>query len=184
MENSTNRNKEIRRLHNQLLYKTLAVNRLHKSVNGEIDFKTFKGNCRDFLTDPLSIGKGDAEQLLEELEKQKFIGIGDYDNLKKLVEFNVEYIDRIEETERAILSNGGTIYQRNANGELMEDNGTNRGKLHVHLGTVHLIFRGGGAWVFYPGQDFFCSYKIGARFFFFAGPDYFFFMTESYIYNI
>ena len=120
-------NKEIRHLHNQLLYKTLAVNRLHKSVDGGIEFLKFKGNCRDFLTDPLSIDKSDAEQLLEELEKQNFIGIGDYDNLKNLVDFNEEYKEQIAETEQAILSHGGIIYQRTTDGELMEDNGTNRG---------------------------------------------------------
>ena len=133
MENSTNGNKEIRRLHNKLLYKTLAIGRLHKSVNGGIEFLTFKGNCRDFLTDPLSIDKGDAEQLLQELEKQNVIGVGDYDNLKKLVDFNVEYIRRIEETEEAILSNHGKICQRNEDGELIEDSTTNRGKHHLWL---------------------------------------------------
>ena len=53
------------------------------------------------------------------------------------------------------------------------------------LGTVHLIFRGGGAWVFGPGQNIFFWQKR-SKIIFFAGPSgrIIFFITESYIYNI
>ena len=58
--------------------------------------------------------------------------------------------------------------------------------LKFTLGTVHLIFKGGrGAWVFGSGPKYFFRTKSEQNDFFRRpfGPDYFFFLSESYIYN-
>ena len=46
------------------------------------------------------------------------------------------------------------------------------------------IWYSGGAWVFGPGQNIFFGQNWSKIFFSAFGPDYFFFVTESYIYNI
>ena len=110
--------KDLESLHKELLYSTLAIDYLHPTVDKGIPAAKFKANCREFLDCPLSLNNDEPSCLLEELEKAGHIGIGDYDNLKKIVCFDIRIINEIEKTELVMKSQNGMIYLRKNRGKI------------------------------------------------------------------
>ena len=123
----------IRRIHNQLLYITTAIVHLHETVGDGVPEKKFRALVKNYLNDPLSNSAKDATAILEILERKGLIGLGDYDILKDIVQFDKQLVDEINETENTLYSRGVHIYFRGINGfaeKPNEDDG-DRGKKHV-----------------------------------------------------
>ena len=106
----------VRSLHNKLLYVTIAINYLHSTIDNGIPEQQFRANARNYVEDPLSISAKDAEAILEILEKKGLIGLGDYDILRDIVQFDVRLIKEINDTELALQSHGVPIFIRVRNG--------------------------------------------------------------------
>ena len=113
--NETNLNKrmeEARRLHNKMLYTTIAINYLHSSVDKGIPEQLFRGNFRNHVDDPLSNNAKDVYKMIEILETRGLISLGDYDVLIDIVPFDVRIIEEIESTKSVLYTQGIAIYRR------------------------------------------------------------------------
>ena len=106
---------KLRRLHNNLLYTTIAIDYLHSAVDNGIPESRFRANVKHYVTDPLTNSARDVTAILEILERRGLIGPGDYDILKDMVEFDQRLINEIVETENKIQNHGGSIYRRGEN---------------------------------------------------------------------
>ena len=101
-----------RRLHNQLLYITIAIDYLYSNEHNLLPEQQFIANCRKHIYDPASMSKKDVTMLMEALESKGKIGIGDYDVLRDIVKFDVNIIKEINDTELALHTRGEPIYER------------------------------------------------------------------------
>ena len=108
----------VRRIHNKLLYTTIAIDFLHRTVNDGIPEQQFRARVRNYIGDPASNGAKDVEAFLNILESKGLIGIGDYDILKDIVQFDAKLIKEIVDTELALQSHGVQIYMRVQNGNV------------------------------------------------------------------
>ena len=102
----------VKRLHNKLIYTTIAIDYLHSSIDNGIPESRFRANVKHYVTDPLTNSARDVTAILEILERNGLVGPGDYDILKEMVEFDQRLINEIVDTERKIQNHGGSIYRR------------------------------------------------------------------------
>ena len=104
-----------KRLHNKLLYTTIAIDYLHSSVGEGIPEQQFRANFRNFVTDPLSHNAENVSRLIEILEEKGFVSLGDYDNLIEIVNFNVKIVEEVEDTKAVLHTLGIKLYRRSGN---------------------------------------------------------------------
>ena len=101
------------RIHNRLLYTTIAIDYLQPSNSMSAD--RFRGRCREYLTDPASRSVTDISELLSLLEARGYIKIGDYTHLKNIVDFDIRILQEIKKAEREIQNHDRQhIYNRRA----------------------------------------------------------------------
>ena len=110
--NLSQRMEEARRLHNKLLYTTIAINYLHSSVDNGIPEKQFRANFKNYADDPLSHSAKDVFQMIEILETKELVGIGDYDILVDIVQFDERIVREIESIKLVLHTQGISIYRR------------------------------------------------------------------------
>ena len=116
-----------RRLHNKLLYTTIAIDYLHASVENGLCQEQFWANSKLYLDTPLSTSSKTVSDLIGVLEHRGLISIGDYDVLKDIISFNVKVVQEIEDTELALKTLSIPIYQRINNDKILKDNFVQRG---------------------------------------------------------
>ena len=109
-----------KRLHNKLLYTTIAINYLHHTVDNGVPEQMFRANVKSYLEDPLTSSGKDVTRLLEILESKGHIGIGDYDILKDIVNFDKKLIQEIYDMELVMRSYGTNIYERRLEGKFVK----------------------------------------------------------------
>ena len=113
---------KIHAIHKRLLYTTIAIDYLHKSVQNGIQAERFRARCQEYLKYPVDYSKEDVKTLLSCLESKGHIGIGDYDTLKEIVaDVHKELLKEINRAELKIQSHGGSIIRRNSRGEIVEE---------------------------------------------------------------
>ena len=102
------------RLHNKLLYTTIALDHLGPSIQHGDPEMRFRGYCKNYISAPsCRIGSAqNAYALIEILEKEGKIGIGDYDVLKDILSFDETILREIHYTELQLLEKGTHIYER------------------------------------------------------------------------
>ena len=103
---------QAKRLHNNMLYTTIAINYLHSTVNNAIPEKQFRANFKNYVDDQLSNGAKDVYQLIEILESKGLVSLGDYDILMDIVQFDVRIVQEIESTKTVLHRIGVPIYRR------------------------------------------------------------------------
>ena len=103
---------QARRLHNKLLYTTIAINYLHSCVDNGIPEKQFRANFKNYANDPLSSSAKDVYQMIEILETKELVGIGDYDILIDIVQFDERIVREIESIKLVLYTQGISIYRR------------------------------------------------------------------------
>ena len=103
------RSKKAERLHKKLLYTTVAIDYLHKTVNNGIPEQRFQANVRIYFEDSHS---RNAYELIDELEKKGLIGIGDYDILVEMTSFDVRIAKEIEDIKTVLHAQGIALYRR------------------------------------------------------------------------
>ena len=106
------RMEEARRLHNKLLYTTIAINYLHSSVDNGIPEKQFRANFKNYADDPLSHSDKDVYQMIEILETKSLVSLGDYDVLVDIVQFDSRIVQEIESTKLVMQTMGISIYRK------------------------------------------------------------------------
>ena len=112
---------EGRRLHNKMLYTTIAITYLHSSVNNGIPEQRFRANFKNYVDDPLSNSAQDVFQMIEILETKGLVSLGDYDILIDIVQFDVRIVREIESIKLVLYTRGISIYRRiDANLRLVE----------------------------------------------------------------
>ena len=116
------------RVHNKLLYVTLAIDFFHSTVDNGIPEQQFRAGVRNYVDDPLSKSAKDVAALLDILEKKGLIGLGDYDVLKDIVHFDVRVINEINDIELVLQNHGTPIYNRLQNGRKRKECFVDRGK--------------------------------------------------------
>ena len=109
-----------KRLHNKLLYTTIAINYLHHTVDNGVPEQMFRANVKSYLEDPLTSSTKDVTRLLETLESKGHVGIGDYDILKDIVNFDKKLIQEIYDMELVMRSYGTNIYERRLEGKIVK----------------------------------------------------------------
>ena len=113
---------KIHAIHKRLLYTTIAIDYLHKSVQDGIQAERFRAKCQEHLKSPVDNSKENVKELLSCLEDKGLISIGDYDILREIVKgIHIDLIKEINKTELEIQNNGGSIKKRNSRGEVMEE---------------------------------------------------------------
>ena len=65
-----------KRLHNKLLYTTIAIDYLHTSIDDGIPEQRFQANFRNYVKDSLSNTSKNVTQMIEILEKKGFMSWG------------------------------------------------------------------------------------------------------------
>ena len=103
---------EAKRLHNKLLYTTIAINYLHSTVDNGIPEKQFRANFKNYADDPLSHSERDVYQMIEILEIKGLVSLGDYDILLDIVQFDARIVHEIESAKLVMQTIGISIYRR------------------------------------------------------------------------
>ena len=101
-----------KRLHNKLLYTTIAIDYLHRTVEKGIPEQRFRANCRNYVDEPLFSSVANVSQLIEILEKKGLIGLGDYDILVEIISFDVRIVQEVEDTKALLHTLGFSLYRR------------------------------------------------------------------------
>ena len=119
-----------KRLHNKLLYDTIAIDYLHSTVDKGIPEQRFRAGVKNYLDDPLSNSARDVTAILESLEQKGLIGLGDYDILRDIVQFDFKLMKEIHDIEIVFQSHGTPIFTRVKNGTEKKciENARNSGK--------------------------------------------------------
>ena len=103
---------EAKRLHNKMLYTTIAINYLHSSVDNGIPEQRFRANFKNYADDPLSSSAKDVFQMIEILETKGLVSLGDYDILVDIVQFDARIVQEIESAKLVMNTIGISIYRR------------------------------------------------------------------------
>ena len=103
---------EAKRLHNKMLYTTIAINYLHSTVDNGIPEKQFRANFKNYADDPLSHSDKDVYQMIEILEIKGLVSLGDYDILVDIVQFDARIVQEIESAKLIMHTIGIVIYRR------------------------------------------------------------------------
>ena len=129
---------EAKRLHNKMLYTTIAINYLHSSVDNGIPEKLFRANFKNYVHDPLSSDAKDVFKMIEILELKDLISLGDYDILADIVQFDVRIVEEIESTKIVLHTMGISIYRRLQvdNTKVLHEGFPNRSKRTLFLSFI------------------------------------------------
>ena len=103
---------EAKRVHNKMLYTTIATNYLHSTVDNGIPEQLFRANFRNYLDDPLSNSAKDVYEMIRILEQQGLVSLGDYDILVDIVKFDARIVQEIELSKIVMHKIGISIYRR------------------------------------------------------------------------
>ena len=101
-----------KRLHNKLLYTTIAIDYLHTTVENGVPEQRFRANCRNYVDEPLFTSAVNVTQLIEILEKKGLIRLGDYDILVEIISFDVRIVQEVENTKALLHTLGVSLYRR------------------------------------------------------------------------
>ena len=100
------------RLHNKLLYTTIAIDYLHSTVDKGIPEQQFRAKFKNYVKAPLYSNSHTVSQLIEILEKNGLVGLGDYDILVDLTRFDARIVDEIQDTKAVLHFMGISIHRR------------------------------------------------------------------------
>ena len=100
------------RLHNKLLYTTIAIDYLHSTVDDGIPEKQFRAKFKNYVNAPLYNNSQSVFELIEILEKNGLVGVGDYDILIDLTRFDARIVEEIQDTKAVLHFTGIPIHRR------------------------------------------------------------------------
>ena len=100
------------RLHNKLLYTTIAIDYLHSTVDAGIPEQQFRAKFKNYVKAPLYNNSQTVFQLIEILEKNGLVGLGDYDILVDLTSFDARIVNEIQDTKAVLHFMGISIHSR------------------------------------------------------------------------
>ena len=126
------------RLHNKLLYTTIALDYLGPTVEDGYAEKRFRAACRNHISDASCKSANSTTDLIDLLVREDKIGIGDYDVLRDILSFYHTVVDLIDDTEIVLRAKGITIYERIRGIKRVKGNNANNCK---YVRTMIWLFR-------------------------------------------